>query len=84
LLERAYDKVYWLMAIGPRWKYGEKDGIGQSFRPLTPWKDANMFDDLKRLRILVDHLSSQVSVEQLLRCMPFTDIECPIASRAFK
>ena len=37
----AYAKIYWIGAIGPHWKYGEKDQDDdeQGLVPLIDWHD---------------------------------------------
>ncbi len=52
----AYPKVYWIGAIGPHWKYGERID-GQDVRVLVDWHDTThdqaSFDDLQTLSHLV-------------------------------
>jgi hypothetical protein len=55
----VYDKVYWIGAIGPHWRYGEKDD-GQDPVPLIDWHDtihdAVSYADLQQLVALVNAL----------------------------
>jgi hypothetical protein len=53
----AHSKVYWIGAIGPHWKYGEKSDDRQDVRALVDWHDTThdqaSFDDLQTLVHLV-------------------------------
>lgn len=53
----AYAKMYWIGAIGPHWRYGEKEEDGQNPTPLIDWHhtihDQASFDDLQVLASLV-------------------------------
>ncbi|KAF5380085.1 hypothetical protein D9615_006203 [Tricholomella constricta] len=57
LRDTGYLKVYWIGAIGPHWRYGEKEYDGQELRPLIDWHhtthDQASFDDLQTLAQLV-------------------------------
>jgi hypothetical protein len=50
-------KVYWIGAIGPHWRYGEREGEIQDPRPMISWHDVihddASYDDLMRLVDLV-------------------------------
>jgi len=52
-------KVYWIAAIGPHWRYGERDD-GQELVPLIDWHDtthdAASYADLQQLVALVHAL----------------------------
>jgi hypothetical protein len=54
---RATERVYWVVEIGPHWRYGIKEDDGQDLRPLIPWHDVThddaSYDDLMRLANLV-------------------------------
>lgn len=56
----AHTKVYWIGAIGPHWRYGEKEDNGQSPMPLIDWHhtthDQASFCDFKTLVGLVTAL----------------------------
>jgi hypothetical protein len=53
----ATERVYWVVVIGPHWRYGIKEDDGQDLRPLIPWHDVahddTSYDDLMRLANLV-------------------------------
>ena len=55
----VYDKLYWIGAIGPHWRYGEKDD-GEDPVPLIDWHDtihdAASYADLQQLVSLVNAL----------------------------
>jgi len=55
----VYAKVYWIAAIGPHWRYGERDD-GQELVPLFDWHDtihdAASYADLQQLVTLVNAL----------------------------
>ena len=55
----VYAKVYWIAAIGPDWRYGERDD-GQDLVPLIDWHDtihdAASYADLQQLVALVHAL----------------------------
>jgi hypothetical protein len=55
----AHAEVYWIGAIGPHWRYGEKDD-GQDPVPLIEWHDtihdAASYADLQQLVALVNAL----------------------------
>jgi hypothetical protein len=72
IVETAYDKVYWIMAVGPHWRCGVRDeGVGQSIQPLMDWRhtihDEDSFQDRRRLASLVDRLSGLMSAERLFQ-----------------
>jgi hypothetical protein len=56
----ADSKLYWIVAIGPRWVYGEKEDDGQDPKPLIEWHDVTHDDasyrDLLQLVELVTSL----------------------------
>ena len=58
LLYRSTE-VYWIAAIGPHWRYGEKDD-GQDLVPLIGWHDtihdAASYADLQQLVTLINAL----------------------------
>jgi hypothetical protein len=57
---QAHTKVYWIGAIGPHWKYGEREDDGQDLVPLIDWHhtthDQASFNDLRNLVDLVSAL----------------------------
>ncbi|KAJ7145623.1 hypothetical protein C8R44DRAFT_972669 [Mycena epipterygia] len=56
----AHSKVYWIGAVGPHWRYGEKVDDGQAINPLIDWHDVTHDDasyaDLQYLVSLVSAL----------------------------
>lgn len=55
--ETALNKVYWIAALGPHWRFGVKEEDGQGIRPLTDWHheihDEASYDNLQQLASLV-------------------------------
>ena len=56
-LAMAWNRVYWISVIGPRWQYGYKDDDGQPPTPLIRWRARthcpNSYQDLLNLAALI-------------------------------
>ena len=53
----AHTKLYWIAAVGPHWRYGEKENCCRELRPLIRWHHTNhdeaSFEDFQGLVRLV-------------------------------
>ena len=60
----AVDKMYWIAAVGPHWRYGMNDR--QAVQPLSDWHDKihdrNSYIDFQNLASLVRQLMADVSM----------------------
>jgi hypothetical protein len=60
----ATSKVYWIVALGPHWRYGIKEDNGRELKPLIDWHDTihdqAPYDDFQRLAALIAALVADI------------------------